>query len=262
MKLLDLYTDYIANWISEGLLISRDRISLLGIKPLFDRYITNSWITKVWMVVQMPVHYDVNITQAIRSEMTKLYPNVRTVVHMYNSPLNVNVQSDTFLRLLRNAAASYNRYEQVFESLSEDQQLTGFRAWTGGGHRLSIDKETLLRIKDQYDSYMYVYEQATTGKSFTNTYYFIQASAKSRKELRQYKKSLTDLLSEGEPGRFSRYSSIILRELYGSMGVYLDNFCPAATLDTKNGKFSTMLLSQSNKAALLPSKVKGNCHVF
>ena len=34
MKSSELYSEYIANWLSEGLLITRDKISLLGMKYL------------------------------------------------------------------------------------------------------------------------------------------------------------------------------------------------------------------------------------
>lgn len=39
MKLRDVYAEYLANWLSGGSLINRDKISLLGIKTLYDRYL-------------------------------------------------------------------------------------------------------------------------------------------------------------------------------------------------------------------------------
>lgn len=50
MKLSELYSEYFANWISDGGMINRDKISLLGIRLLFDRFLTNQYITKAWMV--------------------------------------------------------------------------------------------------------------------------------------------------------------------------------------------------------------------
>lgn len=248
MKLSELYSEYLANWISDGSLISRDRISLLGIKPLYDRFLTNAWITKVWMVVQMPVHCDTNITHAIRTEMGVMFPDVRTVIHLYGKPVNVNINSESFLRQMRGASAQYNRYEEVFNSLADDQKLTGVIERDGSGRRFSIDKETLNKIKDVFDSYTYVYHSVSQGISFSETYYFIQASAKTRKELYRYKKSLQDLLG-GE--------GIRIREVHGNIGNYLDNFCPAAFARNPNSKFSSMLLSQENVSLMLPNKTKG-----
>lgn len=247
MKLSELYSEYLANWISDGSLITRDKISLLGIKPLYDRYLTNGWITKVWMVVQMPVHYDTNITHAVRNEMAVMHPDVRTVVHMYGKPVNVNINGESFLRQMRNASARYERYEEVFESLSEDQKMTGVVERDRSGRRFAIDKRTLQDIKDTFDSYAYVYGSTAKGVGFAETYYFIQASAKTKRGLYKYKKSLADLL---------RGEGIALKEVRGNIGTYIDNFCPAAFIKNA-GKFRSMLLSQENAALMLPNKTRG-----
>lgn len=76
MKLRDVYAEYLANWLSGGSLINRDKISLLGIKTLYDRYLTNGYITKVWCVTAVPVYFNKNLTQAIRNEMSRLHPRV------------------------------------------------------------------------------------------------------------------------------------------------------------------------------------------
>lgn len=248
MKLSELYSDYIANWISDGLLINRDKISLIGIKPLFDRIMTNGWITKVWMITAFPVNYDVHITHKIRKEMFLQYPEVDTVIHTYSSPVSVNVNSEVYKRHLKHAASRYHAYQDVFEKLSEEDQLTGVIERDGTGRHLSIDRDTLMSLKNDYDSYSYVYDQTNSGKYFSNTYYFIQASAKTRKELKKYKKSLTSLLNS-EHVRF--------REIRGGVDQYLDNFCPASYYQATDGKYMSMLFSQENVASLVPNKTRG-----
>ena len=69
MKLSELYSEYFANWISGGAMITQDKISLIGIKSFYDRFMTNTGITKVWAIEKVPVHLSCNITQMIRSEM-------------------------------------------------------------------------------------------------------------------------------------------------------------------------------------------------
>ena len=138
MKLSELYSEYIANWLSEGLMITRDKISLLGIRSLFDSYITNGWITKAWYVTALPVHYNVNLTQAIRSEMHRMFPEVKTVVHMYCSPVKVGVNNDNFIRQLRIASNNYNKYKDVYDSMAEDEKLTGKTVPIGNGHSALI----------------------------------------------------------------------------------------------------------------------------
>lgn len=257
MKLSELYSEYIANWLSEGLLITRDKISLLGIKSLFDSYITNGWITKTWIVTALPVHYDVNLTQAIRSEMHRAFPEVKTVVHMYNSPVKVSVNNDSFTRQLRIAANQYNKYKTDYEHLTEDQQLTGLSVHVGGGYRLRIDKTTLLTYKASYDSFSYVYDKVNKGSGFTSTYYFVQASTKSRQILRKYQKALLDVI-HSTAGEFdSKLDNIYAKEVHGTVDNYLSNFCPATYKQQPSSKFPTLLLSDENKAALLPTKTKG-----
>lgn len=257
MKLSELYSEYIANWLSEGLLITRDKISLLGIRSLFDSYITNGWITKTWMITALPVHYDVNLTQAIRTEMHKTFPEVKTIVHMYNSPVNINVENENFIRQLRMASNQYNRYKDDFKLLTEDEQLTGLNVHVGGGRHVRIDRSTLLTYKASYDSFSYVYDKVAKGSGFTSTYYFVQASAKNRKVLHKYQKALINVVHGTVNKFYSKMDNIYIKEIHGAIDNYLTNFCPASFKQQPSSKFTTVLLSDENKAALMPTKTKG-----
>lgn len=248
MKLSELYSEYFANWISDGSMINRDKISLLGIRPLFDRFLTNQYITRVWMVGALPVHYQRNLTQMIRMEMYEQFPEVKTIVHMYNTPVNVRVNSDVYERQMNASAKRYYQYKDVFDSLSDVERETGVSERVGGGVKLSIDRRTLSRIQDSYDSYMYVHSEANKGKSFTNTHYFIQASCADKERMKKYEHALMGLL---------RGQGVAVKQIRGNIGQYLDNFCPAAFKQSDISKFPTMLLSQDNVAALVPSKTKG-----
>lgn len=248
MKISELYSEYFANWISDGSMIGRDKISLLGIRPLFDRFLTNKCITKVWAVLGVPVHFDINLSQLIRTEMHEAFPDVRTVVHMYNLPVNVNVNHDVYKRQMNTAATKYYQYRDVFESLTEVEQETGYTGRLGNGVKFSIDSRTLGKIRDVYDSYMYVHNTVEHAKEFVNTYYFIQASCADKSTMTRYDKELMKRLH----GR-----GITVKRVRGNLGQYLDNFCPASFKQSDVSKFSTMLLSQENVAAMLPNKTKG-----
>ena len=249
MKLADLYSEYFANWVSGGLLINEDKISLLGIKPLFDRFLTNGYSTKAWMVTGLPVNFNINLMQAIRQEMFAIYPNVSLIIHTYSEPVNINVNSDVFRRQLKSSAKRYNMYKSVFDQLSEDEQLTGaYEANPVSGRRIGIDSETLAKIKDDYDSYAYVYEQVMSGTTFTNTYFFIQATCNDRKIMHKFSKALSDKLTSNK---------IYFQEIHGNVGQYLLNFCPASFRQTAHNKFTSLLLSEDNLAAILPNKTKG-----
>ena len=117
MRLIDLYSDYFANWLSGGNLINQEKISLLGIKPLYDRFVTHKMISKAWYIYSFPVHNDLNITEVIRKEMFKLCPSVKTIVHTYNVPLRMNVNNDVFKRQFHRAEDDYAKYNAVFNQL-------------------------------------------------------------------------------------------------------------------------------------------------
>lgn len=249
MKLSELYSEYFANWISDGNMISRDKISLLGIRPLYDRYLTNQWITKVWIVASVPVHYDLCLTQLIREEMHSLFPKVKTVVHLYNDPINVRVNTETFKRQLHAASSRYDKYNSYFQSLNADEQITGVTEMDpNSGAKISIDSRTLKNIKNERDSYLFVYDSVNAGKEFHNTYYFVQASSKSKSEMQRYDRTLMKLFQE---------QGIVAKRVRGNISNYLENFCPASYKQFDVSRFPTMLLSEENIAALLPNKTKG-----
>lgn len=248
MNLADLYSEYIAHWISGGNLIAKERISLLGIKAFYDRFITHGYITKVWCVASLPVHYDVNLTQAIRNEMFKYCPDVITAVQTINVPAQINPKSDIFVRQLKRTASTYNQYKEIFDDLSEDEQLTGSVEYDRHGRRSFINAETLNSIKDLYDSYTYVFDRSTHNMEFTETKFFIMASGKTRASLRKYKKCLTNfMVGEG----------ISFVELKGNIHQFLNNYCPATYEIEPVKKIPSMLLSQENLAAITNYKSKG-----
>ena len=257
MKLSELYSEYIANWLSGGLMIQRDKISLIGIRSSFDSYITNGWITRLWYVTGLPVHYNVNLTQAIRNEMHLRFPQVKTMIYMVNSPVNVNVNDESFRRQFRMVSGQYDKYGELFRTLKDDEKLTGMSVPMGGGRKFNIDKQTLMSYKASYDSYYYVYDTVTKGQSFTSTYYFIQASAKSRKILRKYQKALNSVIRSTVSDITSKMDDIYYKEVHGKVDFFLRNYGPASYIQQKDAKFNTILLSEENKAALLPTKTKG-----
>lgn len=248
MRLSDLYAEYFANWISNGGMINRDKISLLGIRPLYDQFLTNKYVTKVWMVIQMPVHFDKNLTQMIRTEMHERFPEVKTTVHLYNSPVVPAIYSEQFKRYMGSAASNYYKYEDIFNSLTEVEKETGVSQYVGRGSYFRVSRDVLNNIRDKYDSYMYVHNQVSNGKTFVNTAYFIQASCENKQILRKYGDSLMQLMMKNQ---------ILVKPLKGKVGHYLNNYCPATHLQANSNAARTILLSQENVAAMMPNITKG-----
>lgn len=249
MKLMDLYTEYLANWLTGGNLVNRDKISSLGLKTVYDKFMTRKYITKTWCILKVPVNYNTNITEGIRSVMHNSFPNIKTIIHTYNVPVNVDVTSRSYTTQLGVASQQFDQYASVYSNLREEEKLTGKTEIDNRtGRKLYVNKKELLRIKENKDSYFYVYQATLSGKKFFETYFFIQASAKSRKELQHYSKELSDILN---------HDGIRFCELHGNLGNYLNNFCPAAFIQQGNRQVSPMLFSQENLAAMIPYRVKG-----
>lgn len=180
--------------------------------------------------------------------MFKLCPEVKTVILTYSLPAAVNPTSDVYNRQLKKSAAAYNKYNEIFDSLSDDQKLTGTVEYDKNGKKNYVNADILNAIKELYDSYTYVYKQATTGGQFFETYYFVQASAKSKSSIKKYRKNLITLLDA---------CNIKFIECRGNISSYLSNFCPASFKQQDSRKITSMLFSQENLAALMPTKTKG-----
>lgn len=246
--LLSMYAEYFANWITNGRLISRDRISALGLKPVFNRFLTRSYITKAWCIYSIPVHYKSNLSEAIRRKMHDAYPGVKTIIHTYNHPVTINTNDRMYKIQMGHARDAYDKYAVGFSQLKEDEKIAGKRFYLGNGQAVEVNSEQLNKLRENYESYLYVYEMSQGGGGFSETYFFVQASAKSKREIEGYSKRLAGLLNSQQIG-FS--------ELKGNIGEYLVNFCPASFMQHATKKTTPMLFSEENLAAQMPYRTKG-----
>lgn len=247
--IFDMYADYFANWITGGNLVNKDKMSSISLKHIFNRFITKTHITKAWCVLALPVNYNNNLTEGIRQIMHKAFPDVKTIVHTYNIPVNIDVTSKTFTSKMAVATQQFERYASYYNKLREDEKLTGkVEVDQKTGRKAYINKKELLRIKDNKDSLLYIYDKATKNNMFFETYYFIQASSPDNDKLKRYTKYLTNLLNRDK---------IVYCELTGTLGQYLNNFCPATILESDIKQITPMLFSQENLSAMLPFRSKG-----
>lgn len=248
-KVLAMYADTIANWLSGGKLINRDNIASSSLKTVYNKIMTKQYVTKVWCILGLPVNYDHNLSEGIRREMFKACPTVRTVIHTYNTPVSVQINSRIFTQYMAKASSAFDDYATVFAQLRDDEKLTGkmdFNPETG--RRIWVNRKELLRIKERRDSYTYVYKRCSAGKIFTETYFFIQASAPTQREIEQYTKRLGSILQAEE---------IAFAEVRGGLPDYLHNFGPASYYTSGVKRCNTMLMSEENLAALMPYRAKG-----
>ena len=248
-KLVSMYAEMLANWISGGRLVNRDKISSLGLKPVYNQYFTKNYITKAWCIIKFPVHFDRNAQEAIRIIMHREFPTVKTIIHTVNEPVYVNTDSRVYKQLMGTATKAFDDYAFFFSQMREDEKLAGkMEVNPETGRRYFINRDTLKRIKERKESYTYVYQEVSKGKQMFSTYFFIQASSANRKVLDKYGKRLTRLLGSED---------IEVRPVKGSISEYLANYCPATTMRNSVRGISSFLTSQEGLAFQMPYRNKG-----
>lgn len=246
--LATVYAEYIANWLTKGNLIAKEKITSLGLKPVFDRFLTRKRVTRVWTILAVPVHFENNLPYHIRTQMFKLHPKVKTIVHTYNKPVRIDVRSRKFTTQLTSATRQFDRYAQIYTQLSDDQRMIGAEFNVGNGSKVSINKEHLLAIRDNKDSYDYIFESVTGNQAFFLTYMFVQASAPDIEELNLYENELYGLLDKFK---------VAYGDITGELTPYLNNYCPAVYKQQEMKKTYPMLMSEQNLSLFMPNKTQG-----
>ena len=248
-SVIGMYAEHFANWITGGSLINRDKLSSIGLKIAYNKIITKKRITKAWCICSIPVTYSHNLSEGIRKEMFKVCPNVQTIIHTYNVPANVNVHNRVFTQYMSRSAAMFDEYAEYYTQMREDEKLTGKTVINEKtGRKMWVNTKQLMRIRDQKDSYTYVYKRVLSGCFFTETYYFVQASARTQRELEQYAKRLASILKS---------ENIVFYEVKGTLYQYLSNYCPAAFKQNEVKRIAPMLFSEENLALQMPYRNKG-----
>lgn len=247
MGVWDMYADKVANWISGGTIFAKRDLSAVGLRINYDKIMTKPYISKVWVIEGVPVHFEYYLSDLIRGHMAEMCPKVKTIINISCEPSTLKASDDTFKRQLARASASYDRYEKVFESLRPDEQMTGKVFRLGGGATMSINKKQFDKARDCRDSYQYVYQKILTGAGLFQTSYFVQCYAKNNHDLQQYKKQLTSLLESRD---------ILFSEVKGSITQYLDNY-GAAGYNQKTMKHRKMLCSDENLISFTPTSTHG-----
>lgn len=253
MRLRDLYTTNFAHWMSMGNLVLRDRLSSIGIKTAFDKIVTKQAVTKIWAITSFPVDFDMYLSDFIRNRMREDFPDVETSLRFVSTSTDPKIDSQSFQRKFRQHSDNYERMSNFFDQMNKTDQMTGKTFLLGPGKKWTIRKADIKRVKEQYDSFQYVYEHSTTnllggGGQFTKTHVFIEASTDNVRILAKYRQALMRLLQGYD---------IYCRELQGNISQYLNNFGVAAYQQTVDKKFVPNLLSDENLSNLLPVRTQG-----
>ncbi len=249
MKTIDLYVDAFLNAVTGGEFIRRDRISALGLRCVYDRYLTHDWETKFWVVQAFPVHYDNNLTEGICHKLFKEFPEVESSIYLYCTPVHIGTESQQFTKRMSSASAEVAAYQEYFKDMTPAEKLLGKverNPKTGG--KIYLKPELLDKKQDRFDSFSYIYSTQNGGGHFANSYYVVQGSCKNIRTLRAFGKRLV-ALCKGD--------KIHCMEVRGSVDTILKNFTAAGYLQEAPEHSIPILLSEEAAVSQLPIRTKG-----
>lgn len=251
MKLLDIYSSLIANWLNGGNFIRRNKMQATDIVPEYNVIFTKSAVKKVYRISGIkPDNVDISFVDYIRDQMFQLNPNVEVAISIVNNPIKVDVNADKFIRAMTRASDAYVTYKEAFDSQPALARLTGKTYRLPGGGRLKLSKERLDDLYQVFLSYQYVYSHVSAGGSLSLTHIFIEITGKDLKEVRVAGEDLRSLLGPLNIG---------CEEVRGALRAYLSECGPAMPMPTKfNKKFLPQLLfTEENMAAFMSYKSRG-----
>lgn len=250
-RIIDFYSTLVANWFSNGELINRLKLSSLDIKPLYDRIVTKKYIKKVICITKIPIDYDSSLTEILNEIVFTIDPKCKMYTNSYSVPLNgyIEINSDNFKRGMSQAEDKYKKYSSLFEDLSETELATGKKVSLGLGKRLFISNRTLLKYKEDFESYQYIHHVLSNGGRFSNTFMFIELIAPDNNSLKQIRMGVLEYLLNEEFG---------IKELRANSSNYMSNYAPATFLhEFSNKEFIDILLSEENLSYITPYRTHG-----
>lgn len=251
-ELYDFYCNHVANWLSGGELVNRANLSSLGIRPLFDRIVTKKSVKKVICINSIPTDFQLVLSHVLNDLVFSVHSDCKVYVNMYNKHIKMDVNNDIFKRQMSATERAYGQYREVFEGLTDTEKITGKKLVLDGqrGLKMNVSQKDIIRAKQNFESYAYVYKRNSEGGGFYNTYMFIELIAPNQKKMIDIRNKVITFL---------RTKEIVFSEMSANTSYFLDNFSPASYLkEEKNSKeFSFNLFSDENIASLLPYKTHG-----
>lgn len=251
MKLLDIYSYLISNWLNSGAFVSRGKMQALSLKPAYNLIFTKSKVKKIIQINGIkPINLDIDFVNYIRDRLFELHPDIKTIITISNYPTKLDVMSDTFRRSMNRAVEAYSTYKEVFDSLSGVNRLAGksFRLPNGG--RLRITKEKLDTLEQVEKSHTHLYRYVTEGGTLSLTKIFVELIGETPRDVKRAEQTLYGILGSINVG------SQAIKSINKS---YLNTFAPAVTSPKAlHKKFLPQLLfSEQDSSAFSPYKARG-----
>lgn len=251
IKLADIYSYMIANWLNGGNFVRRNQMQATDICPDYNMIFTKGAIKQVYRIAGIkPENVDLCFVDYIRDEMFSLNPDVEVIINISNQPTKLNITNDKFSRAMSRASEAYNSYKEAYDSQSGLASLTGKTYRLSGGGRLRLSKEKLDDLRQMFLSYLYLYQYVSSGGTVTLTEVFIELIGQNVRDIRRASDDLYGILGPFNVG---------IEQVKGMLKTYLNHFGPAVPMPTRmHKKFMPQLLfSDEDMTAFTSYKSRG-----
>ncbi|GAA0101695.1 hypothetical protein UT300012_24100 [Paraclostridium bifermentans] len=242
-----MFIDYLINTMTDGSLLNRDKMGATGLRPSYDRVMTQKYIRKMWAISKLPNEYDSNLTEMIRYQMTTNFPDCKTIINIHSKPKKVAVDTNLFKRLMGSATKEYQRQEQVFNMLDDTDQMTGKTVRLGGSRKVVITKERRDKAKYEMMSYRHVFQHQNGEGAFMRSVIIVEGLFPNEAVMVKYKEKLQGLL---------RGQNIGFREVRNDVTAFLTNYGVAGYVNNEVDQ-KTMLVSDRALSSQTPYRVRG-----
>lgn len=251
MKLLEIYSYLLANWLDGGQNARKGRLSATDIDAQYNSIFTKSSVKQVYRITGIkPNNLDISFIDYLRDKMFEMNPNVEMNIEVTNHPVKMSVTDEKFTRAFTKAADSYATYKEAFESQRGIARLTGKTYRLPGGGRLRLSRERLDDLFQVYSSYKYLYESVSAGTTLCLVNVFIEIVGPDQRTVRRAGEDLYGILGSLNIG--CEIVKSALRAFLTEMGPAVGN------PKTLNKKFLPQLLFTSeNMSAFTPYKSRG-----
>lgn len=251
MKLLDIYSYILANWLNAGAFVSAGKMDATALKPEYNLIFTKGYVKQVIQVMGIkPINIDICFIDYIRDRMFEMHPDVETNILVMEYPVHMDVNSEKFKRALNRADESYSTYREAFESQGAMTRLTGKVYRLPNGARLKLSKEKLESLEQIQTSYTYLYSHVTGGGTVAQTKIFIELIGKDRRAIKRAENDLYGVVGSANIG---------VQPVKAANKAYLLEMGPAVPAPkTLTKKFLPQLLfTDENTAAFSTYKSRG-----
>lgn len=248
-QLREFYSNYLVNWLSNGILVNKSKMSSLGIKPLYDKIITKSSVKKIICIDRFDTDFDGKFSLKISKAVASNLPECKVIFSIQNFKSDLNIKSSDYKRKMAAAENSYDEYKSLYDSLTKTEKASGKKIYAGVGSSIKVTKEDLKALKDNFESYAYCHSIMQEGSMY-NSYVFVELVAPDTAEMFKLEELVCTMLES------FKCSYAFLKS---SNSKYLESISPIGFMKSgeASNSFTDNLLSYENLAHLMPYHTHG-----